>query len=86
MKLSAPDAPEPGARSEGAVIRFLRWLVEPPENSQPRELRVLRWLLRAVGFLLAAFVAGEAGLNDTGSGMGSGGGAGGKDKPRKPSA
>lgn len=60
MNSGAPDGPEPTARrSEGAVLRFLRWLIEPPVGTQPRGVRVLRWLLRALAFLLYAMLAGE---------------------------
>ena len=78
MNISAPDAPQPGAPSEGAVVRFLGWLIQPPDKSQPREMLVLRWLFRAVAFLLCAFVASEVDLSldntsSSGSGMGDGG-------------
>ncbi len=57
MNLSAPCAPQPDARSEGAVVRFLAWLINPPVETQSRELRVLRWLLRAT--VLSLFVSGD---------------------------
>ena len=71
MNLTMPNAPQPGAPSENAVVRFLRWLIERPNTSQPREMLVLRWVFRAAAFLLGAFVAGEMDLGqDNGGGMG----------------
>jgi hypothetical protein len=40
-------------------MRFLRWLIEPPAESQPRALRALRWLFRATVFCVYCFVVGE---------------------------
>ena len=59
MNLGSPDAPQPGARPEGAVLRFLRWLIEPPAGPQPAGSRILRWLLRAAAFVLYAMCVGE---------------------------
>ena len=87
MNVSAPDGPQPGAgRSEGAALRFLRWLVEPPVESQPAELRVLRWLLRAVVFLLYCFVVGEVTPGYDGQAGGWGGVGRKNGKPGKPPA
>lgn len=70
MNLSAPDDSQPGAqRSEGAVLRFLRWLLEPPVGPQSTEMRVVRWLVRAVAWVLYAACVGP----DDGHGNGSGG-------------
>ncbi len=87
MNVSASDAPQPGARSEGTVMRFLRWLIEPPVESQAREVLVLRWLLRAFVFLLFAFFATELSeLTGFDVGTGSSTGMGGNGKPSKPPA
>ncbi len=73
MNFSAPEAPQPGARREGAALRFLRWLIEPPVGVQPAQLRVLRWLLRAVAFVVYAAIAGpDMGHGNAGVGRRSG--------------
>jgi hypothetical protein len=74
MNISTPEVPQPGDRREGAVLRFLRWLIEPPVGPQPAQLRVLRWSLRAAAFVLYAAIAGPA----DGTGNGSAGRRGGK--------
>ena len=82
MNLPRPDKPQPGARPEGAVLRFLRWLIEPPPvEPQPANLRVIRWLLRAGAFLLYAAIDGSA----DGAGSGGGGSKGGElgDRPER---
>ncbi len=77
MNLRFPDAPQSGARSEGAALRFLRWLIERPVEPQPATSRILRWLLRAVAFSLYCMLVGEAG--DAGNaGVGPKGGKSGK--------
>jgi hypothetical protein len=49
-------------------LRFLRWLLEPPDETQPGNVRALRWVLRAVAFCVyGAFVGPSDG---TGSGTG----------------
>ena len=81
MNLSAPDESQPAAqRSEGAVLRFLRWLLEPPVGPQSTGMRYLRWLLRAVAWVLyAACIGPDDGPG--GGGVGRKGGKGGE-RPR----
>ncbi len=86
MNLSASEAPQPGARSEGAAMRFLRWLAEPPVGPQPAGLLVLRWLLRATVFLLYCFVVSEVSPGYDGFASGCGGGERKAPKPAKPPA
>ena len=58
MNRRSPDTSESGAASEGAVLRFLRWLLEPPVAPQSASLRVLRQVLRVVGWIVYAAVVG----------------------------
>ncbi len=69
MNLRSPDAPQPGTRPEGAALRFLRWLIEPPVGPQPGGLGVVRWLLRASVFVVyAMFVGPSDGTGNAGVG------------------
>lgn len=70
VNFGAPDGAQPVAqRSEGAALRFLRWLLEPPVGAQSTGLRVLRWVLRAVGWVLyAAFIGPDDGHGNAGVG------------------
>ena len=52
------DDQSPAARSENTMMRFLRWLIEPPAGPQPRGLLVLRWLLRAGAVVVYAMCVG----------------------------
>ncbi|MBD5605078.1 MAG: hypothetical protein IAI48_08315 [Candidatus Eremiobacteraeota bacterium] len=44
------------SRPDGAALRFLRWVIEPPARPQPVGMRVLRTTLRAIGWVVRALI------------------------------